>query len=102
MIAIQIMQTLGNRGKFGAKEAFMTVMISHLESLECSSRLDTFLNDILTVSHDDNMLEAAPPASLDLSFPEDSLSTIRSFFCRQVSCCVFPCPPANHLHARIL
>lgn len=79
----------------------MTVMISHLESLECSSRLDTFFNDILTVSHDDNVLEAAPSAALNLAFPEDSLSTIRSFFCRQVSCCVFPCSPANHLHARI-
>ena len=101
MIAIQIMQTLGNRGKFGAKEAFMTVMISHLESLECSSRLDTFFNDILTVSLDDNALEAAPSAALDLSFPEDSLNTIRSFFCRQVSCCVLPRSPANRLHARI-
>ena len=101
MIALQIMQTLGNRGKFGAKESFMTVMISHLESLECSSRLDTFFNDILTVSLDDNALEAAPSAALDMSFSDDSLSTIRSFFCRQVSCCVLPRSPANRLHACI-
>jgi hypothetical protein len=60
-LRLQIIQTLGNRSKFGAKESFMTVMIEHLESLECSARLDTFLSNILTLSLDSDFREDVPP-----------------------------------------
>jgi|LauGreDrversion4_2_1035121.scaffolds.fasta_scaffold2125035_1 hypothetical protein len=98
MPALQIMQTLGNHGKFGAKETFMMVMTSHLEALECSSRLDVFFNNILTVNHDQNMLEVTPPAAADASFSDGSLGIIRSFFCRRVPCPVLPCSPPACVH----
>ncbi len=60
-LRLQIIQTLGNRGKFGAKESFMTVMIEHLESLECGARLDKFLSNILTLSLDSDLREDVPP-----------------------------------------
>jgi hypothetical protein len=78
------MQTLGNRGKFGAKEAFMTVMIEHLESLSCTDRLEAFFNAILAVSSDsDSLGEAALSISASV-LPDDCLKRIRTFFCRQV------------------
>jgi hypothetical protein len=80
----QIMQTLGNRSKVGAKEAFMTVMIEHLESLSCTDRLEAVFNAILAVSCD-----SPSPGEADLSvsaaaLPDDCLKKIRTFFCRQV------------------
>lgn len=82
---MQIIQTLGNRGKFGAKEAFMMVMIEHLESLQCGSQLDSFLCDILTLTSDALMREDVPHGGFDSSLPDECLSTIRSFFCRSAT-----------------
>jgi hypothetical protein len=80
---MQIIQTLGNRGKFGAKEAFMTVMIKHLESLECSSHLDKFLLDILNLSSDADLHEDVPRGGFDKLLPDDCLQIVRKFFSRQ-------------------
>jgi hypothetical protein len=83
-LCAQIIQTLGNRGKFGAKESFMTVMIEHLESLECGARLDKFLSNILTLSLDSDLREDVPHGGFDKSLHDDCLKTVRSFFCRSV------------------
>ncbi len=78
----QIMQTLGNRGKFGAKESFMTVMIEHLEAQHCSSRLEAFLANILTVPVDFDLREEVPYGGFDKMLTENTLGIIRKFFCR--------------------
>jgi len=91
---LQIMQTMGNRGKFGAKEAFMTVMTEHLELLQCSSRLETFLANILSVSVDVDLREEVPYGGFDKMLAVNTLGIIRKFFCRQARC---PCrlqPPS--------
>jgi hypothetical protein len=76
------MQTLGNRGKFGAKEAFMMVMTEHLEALNCTGRLEAFLHDVLNSPDDSDSLGVEPSAMCSSALPDDCLQKIRTFFCR--------------------
>ena len=85
LMQMQIIQTLGNRSKFGAKESFMMAMIEHLESLQCGNQLDKFLSDILTLTSDTLIREDVPYGGFDSSLPDECLSTIRSFFCRSAT-----------------
>jgi hypothetical protein len=77
------MQTLGNHGKLGSKEAFMTTIIDRLESFECRRRVDSFLSTILHINVDSEVEEDAPVLEFCDALSDECLTTIRNFFCRR-------------------
>ena len=89
------MQTLGNHGVFGAKEAFMMVMNERLESLDCVGRLEAFLHDLLAVSNDSDVLEVEMHALFSNALSDDCLQKIRTFFCRYSPSIVAPKSSSN-------